>query len=137
LTGAPELFDTWLAALDLPEGAFAEVVVREPSYLQGLGTLLVEAHLDAWKDWLRWQVVRASAPYLTADVVEANFDFYGRTLTGTPELRARWKRGVSVVEGGLGEAVGRIYVERHFPESAKEAMDDLVAHLVEAYRRSI
>ncbi len=56
----------------------------------------------------------SSAPYLHAEVVQANFDFYGKTLTGTPELRARWKRGVSLVEGALGEAVGRIYVERHF-----------------------
>jgi putative endopeptidase len=69
--------------------------------------------------------------------VDENFGFYGRTLTGTPELRARWKRGVSLVEGALGEAVGRIYVERHFPPAAKEAMDDLVDHLVEAYRTSI
>jgi putative endopeptidase len=69
--------------------------------------------------------------------VNTNFDFYGKTLTGTPELRARWKRGVSLVEGALGESVGRIYVERHFPEAAKSAMDVLVAHLVEAYRRSI
>lgn len=71
------------------------------------------------------------------DFVETNFDFYGKTLTGTPELRARWKRGVSLVEGALGEAVGRIYVERHFPEAAKTAMDVLVANLVEAYRQSI
>ena len=69
--------------------------------------------------------------------MQANFDFYGKTLTGTPELRARWKRGVSLVEGALGEAVGRIYVERHFPPAAKTAMDVLVANLIEAYRDSI
>ncbi|MBC7760397.1 MAG: peptidase M13, partial [Candidatus Saccharibacteria bacterium] len=66
-----------------------------------------------------------------------NFDFYGRTLTGTPQLRDRWKRGVSLVEGAMGEAVGRIYVERHFPQGAKVAMDVLVGNLVEAYRQSI
>ncbi len=69
--------------------------------------------------------------------MQANFDFYGKTLTGTPELRARWKRGVSVVEGALGEAVGRIYVDRHFSPAAKTAMDALVANLVAAYRDSI
>ena len=82
-------------------------------------------------------MIRSSAAYLSSDFVEANFDFYGRTLTGTPQLRERWKRGVSLVEGAMGEAVGRIYVERHFPPAAKEAMDDLVANLVEAYRQSI
>jgi len=93
--------------------------------------------LAAWNDWLSWQVIRSNAAYLSQDFVDANFDFYGRTLTGTPELRARWKRGVSLVEGALGEAVGRIYVERHFPDAAKTAMDVLVANLVEAYRQSI
>ena len=128
---------TWLTALDVPAGSFAEVVVREPSFLEGLGALLTDDRLDAWRDWLSWQVIRSSAPYLHDEVVQANFDFYGRTLTGTPELRARWKRGVSLVEGAMGEAVGRIYVERHFSPAAKTAMDELVANLVAAYRQSI
>jgi putative endopeptidase len=136
-SGSGGLMATWLEALDVPAGSFAEVVVREPSFIGGVAGLLDDARLDAWRDWLRWQVIRSSAPYLHAEVVNANFDFYGKTLTGTPELRARWKRGVSVVEGAMGEAVGRIYVERHFSPSAKVAMDDLVAHLVDAYRESI
>lgn len=131
------LFDTWRDAMGVPPTAFAEVVVRQPSFLEGLAPLLDDEHLDAWCDWLRWQIIRSSSPYLHAEVVAANFDFYGKTLTGTPELRARWKRGVSVVEGSLGEAIGKVYVDRHFPAAAKVAMDDLVANLVEAYRRSI
>jgi putative endopeptidase len=103
----------------------------------GLGSLLTADRLDSWTDWLRWQLIRSSAPYLTKAFVEANFEFYGKTLTGTPELRARWKRGVSFVEGAMGEAVGRIYVERHFSPAAKTAMDALVAHLIDAYRNSI
>jgi putative endopeptidase len=133
---APVL-ESWLAAMGAPAAAFAEVVVRQPSFLEGLAPLLTEERLEAWRDWLRWQVIRSSAPYLHREVVEANFDFYGKTLTGTPELRARWKRGVSVVEGAMGFGVGRVYVERHFPQGAKVAMDDLVAHLVAAYRESI
>ena len=129
--------DSWLAALGVPERSFDEVVVRQPSFLTGLASVLRADNLDAWRDWLAWQVIRSNGAYLSSDFVEANFDFYGRTLTGTPELRARWKRGVSLVEGALGEAVGRIYVERHFPEEAKTAMDVLVANLVEAYRQSI
>jgi putative endopeptidase len=131
------LLDLWRDALGVPAASFAEVVVRQPSFIEGLSTLLEEGRLEAWRDWLRWQIIRGSAPYLHAEVVQANFDFYGKTLTGTPEVRVRWKRGVSVVEGALGEAIGRIYVERHFPAGAKVAMDDLVANLVEAYRRSI
>ncbi|MEO6115461.1 MAG: M13-type metalloendopeptidase [Pseudolysinimonas sp.] len=127
----------WLSGLDVPAGAFDEVVVREPSFVTGIGTLLTADRLDSWTDWLRWQLIRSSAPYLTQEVVEANFEFYGKTLTGTPELRARWKRGVSVVEGAMGEAVGRIYVERHFSPAAKTAMDALVARLIDAYRDSI
>ncbi|GAA3890950.1 M13 family metallopeptidase [Leifsonia kafniensis] len=129
--------DLWLTGIDAPAGAFTEVVVREPSFVAGLAELLTEPRLEAWQDWLRWQVIRSSAAYLSSDFVEANFDFYGRTLTGTPQIRDRWKRGVSLVEGALGEAVGRIYVDRHFKSSAKASMDVLVDYLVEAYRESI
>ena len=127
----------WRDAVQAPAGTFDEVVVREPSFVSGLAGLLVDERLPEWRDWLSWQVVRSFAAYLSSDFVEANFDFYGRTLTGTPVQRARWKRGVSFVEGAMGEAVGRIYVERHFAPAAKTAMDDLVANLVEAYRQSI
>ncbi|WP_104132920.1 M13 family metallopeptidase [Cryobacterium sp. M91] len=129
--------DLWLDGLDGPSGALTEVVVREPSYIVGLAATLTEDRLEAWQDWLRWQVIRSSAAYLSSEFVEANFDFYGRTLSGTPQLRERWKRGVSLVEGALGEAVGRIYVERHFKPSAKASMDVLVANLVAAYENSI
>lgn len=134
---APVDLAIWRDALGVPERAFAELVVRQPSFVEGLGRLFTADRLDAWKDWLAWQVVRSAAAYLSSEFVDANFDFYGRTLTGTPQIRERWKRGVSLVEGALGEAVGRIYVERHFPPQAKVAMDDLVANLVEAYRQSI
>ena len=136
LAGGVDL-DVWRDAVRAPGGAFDTVVVREPSFVTGLAGLLTADRLDAWRDWARWQVVRSSAAYLSSAFVEANFDFYGRTLSGTPVQRVRWKRGVSLVEGALGEAVGRIYVERHFSPTAKSAMDALVADLVEAYRQSI
>ncbi len=129
--------DLWLDGLGAPTGAFETVVVREPSFVEGLSELLVEDRLTAWRDWLRFQLIRSVAPYLHAEVVKTNFDFYGTTLTGQPEMRARWKRGVSLVEGAMGEAVGKVYVERHFSPTAKTAMDELVANLVEAYRQSI
>ncbi len=114
-----------------------ETVVRQPSFFEHLSAVLEEVPIEDWKPWLVTRVLRGAAPYLPAQVVEANFEFYGRTLSGTPELRARWKRGVSFVEGAVGEAVGREYVARHFPPEAKTEIDRLVANLIEAYRQSI
>ncbi len=132
-------FDWTAYVTNLGGGAdlLAESVVKEPSFFAHLSQLLTEVPIEDWRAWMLTRVLRSAAPYLTDDFVETNFDFYGRTLNGTPELRARWKRGVALVEGAMGEAVGREYVARHFPPRAKAQMDDLVAHLLEAYRRSI
>ena len=127
----------WRDAMGLQAVHTAELVVHQPSALAGIAALVTEDRLDAWRDWLAFHTVRSYASSLSDAFVQANFGFYGRALTGTPEIRARWKRGVSLVEGVLGEAVGRVYVERHFPPAAKAAMDELVADLIEAYGRSI
>ena len=82
-------------------------------------------------------MISGAAAYLTEAFVNQNFDFYAKTLSGTPELRVRWKRAITFVEGALGEAIGQIYVQRHFPEAAKVAMLELVDNLIEAYRISI
>ncbi|MFB8009743.1 M13 family metallopeptidase [Nocardia sp. NPDC056000] len=116
---------------------FAELVVRQPDYVRTFAQLWASESLDDWKAWAAWRVVKARAAYLTDDLVEESFDFYGRTLTGAPENRERWKRGVSVVQDLLGEAVGKLYVARHFPPAAKARMVELVENLQEAYRRSI
>ncbi|GAA1923194.1 M13 family metallopeptidase [Microbacterium aoyamense] len=117
--------------------AFAEVVVYQPSFIEALGPILTEERLEDWKAWLRFQIVHGAAAFLTDEIVQENFSFYGTQLTGVPVNRERWKRGVSLTEAALGEAIGRVYVERHFPPAAKEAMDELVANLIEAYRQSI
>jgi putative endopeptidase len=127
----------WLAALDPPDGAFGEIVLRQPSFSTGLASLLTDEHLPAWRDWLCWQVIHGAAGYLSDAFVQEDFAFYGRTLSGTPQLRERWKRGVALVEQAMGEAVGRVYVGRYFPPGSKERMDVLVANLLEAYRQSI
>ena len=127
----------WADAMGVPDGALAEIVVREPSFVSGVAALLDADLLDSWRSWMRFQVLRSFAPYLHDEIVATNFAFYGTTITGTPEIRERWKRGVSFVEGALGEAVGRVYVERHFPAESKTQMDELVVNLVEAYRNSI
>ena len=120
-----------------PHATLAEVCVRQPSFFEHLSTVLTETPIEVWRDWAYSRVLRMAAPYLPDAFVETHFDFYGRTLSGTPELRARWKRAVSFVEGAMGEAVGREYVARHFPPHAKAQMDELVANLLEAYRESI
>lgn len=119
------------------EQVLGEVIVRQPSFFEHLSDVLSQTPVEEWRSWLLAHVLRWAAPYLTDDFVETNFDFYGRTLNGTPQLRERWKRGVSLVEGALGEEVGQEYVARHFPPASKAMMDELVANLLAAYRTSI
>ena len=133
---APDFeWDAWVAGMKAPQDAFEQVIAGEPSFFTGLSDALCEVPLADWKSWLTWHVVSARAPYLTSELIEANFDFYGKTLSGVPQLRERWKRGVALVEGALGEVAGQLYVERHFPPHAKERMVALVDNLIEAYRR--
>lgn len=130
-------WDVYVTNLGGTSETIAEACVRQPSYLAHLSTVLDEVPVEDWKQWMLFHVLRSAAPYLTDEFVAVNFDFYGRTLNGTPELRARWKRGVALVEGAIGEAVGKEYVARHFPPESKAMMDELVANLIEAYRQSI
>jgi putative endopeptidase len=119
-----------------PEGAFDRMIVRQPTFASGMGEALREVDLEDWQSWLVWHVITSMAPVLPESLVNEDFDFYGRTLSGQPEIKERWKRGVEVVESGLGEAVGELYAAKWFPPEAKERMQQLVANLVEAFRRS-
>ncbi|TRZ73256.1 MAG: peptidase M13 [Streptomycetaceae bacterium] len=130
-------FDLYLQAGEIPSVVLDSVIVQQPPFFAGLSDILAHFDRDSWVAWLKWNVITGSAAYLSADLVNQNFSFYGKTLSGTPELRERWKRAVSLVEGSLGEAVGKVYVEQHFPIAAKVAMEKLVANLIEAYRVSI
>lgn len=139
-TLAPQLlFDTWATHAQVPTKAFESVVVCEPSFFQSVSELLGDfsSNQSAWISWLKLNLVSASAAFLTDEVVQQNFDFYAKTLSGTPQIRDRWKRGVSITQGALGEALGKIYVEKYFPAAAKSQMQLLVDNLLEAYRISI
>jgi putative endopeptidase len=127
----------WVRALGATTDAVAEVVVRQPDYLTAFAAAWSGEAFEDWKDWARWRLIHARAALLTDDLVAEDFSFYGRLLSGTEEIRDRWKRAVSLVEGLMGDAVGKLYVERHFPPDAKARMDELVANLREAYRVSI
>lgn len=124
----------WVGALG---AAPEEVVVRQPDYLTAFAALWSGEALEDWKLWLSWRVISSRASLLTDELVAENFAFYGKTLSGTEAIRDRWKRGVGLVESLMGDAVGKLYVERHFPPEAKTRMDELVANLREAYRVSI
>lgn len=114
-----------------------EVIVAQPSVLADLVELLQPSRLEQWRLWCRWSLVSALSPYLPDPLVQARFNFYGTVLQGIPQLKERWKRGVDLVERNLGEVVGKLYVERHFPPAAKDRMDELVANLLQAYHASI
>jgi predicted metalloendopeptidase len=113
------------------------VIVRQPSYFAGLAKLFDSVPLSTWQAYFKWHLIGSFAPYLDKTFVEQHFDFYGKTLRGIPEDRPRWKRGVELVEGSLGEALGRIYVGQHFPPRNKARMQELVRNLLSAYRQSI
>ncbi len=138
VTGSPGFnWIAWIKGLGASTESFAEIVVRQPSFVRAFASLWNSESLDDWRAWATWRVIHSRAPYLNSDVVDENFAFYGKTLTGTEENRERWKRGVSFVQDLLGEAVGKLYVERHFPADSKARMLELVENLQEAYRRNI
>ena len=128
---------TWFESAGIDADKRREIVVSTPDFFEGAAALLESESLSAWQEWLAMRVLSAAAPYLSSAFVDASFAFYGTTISGTPRNKDRWKRGVAVVEAALGEAVGQIYVARHFPESHKARMQTLVANLIEAYRESI
>ena len=130
-------WQAWNKGAQVPALVTEKVIVRQPSFFSGLGSMLNDFDGPRWRSWLMWQILSGGASYLNADIVNENFAFYGTTLSGVPQLRERWKRGVRLVEGALGEAVGQIYVEAHFPPAAKLAMEKLVDNLIEAYRVDI
>ena len=132
-------WDLWATSAGIPSIAFDDLNIHEPSFFSGISGMLsdFDARRDVWVSWLKWQLITSNAAYLTDDIVQQNFAFYGTTLSGTPQIRERWKRGVSLVQGSLGEAIGKVYVGLYFPEEAKKAMLKLVDYLTKAYELSI
>ena len=130
-------WELYLTDGEIPSIVLDSVIVQQPSFFEGLGAILASFDVEAWKAWLKWHIISGAAPYLSDDFTNENFSFFGKTLSGTPELRERWKRAVSMIEGSLGEAVGKVYVQKYFPAEAKARMENLVANLIEAYRVSI
>ena len=129
----PPLVRTLLGA----SGLSGKVVNMMPSFTSDLDGMLRRETLADWQLWAAWNILRSRAGVLSEEIGEANFEFYGKKLSGATEQRDRWKRGVGLAESLVGEDIGRSYVDKHFPPSSKEKMLELVEYLIAAYRSRI
>lgn len=125
----------WLATFGVQD--LETVVIQQPSYFEALGELVASASIETWREYFRLRLIDAYAPFLSDAFVDAHFQLHGRAVLGIDSNKPRWKRGVDLVEDKLGEALGKIYVEKHFPPRAKARMAEMIDNLIEAYRQSI
>jgi endothelin-converting enzyme/putative endopeptidase len=133
---APE-FDWPLLLKTSGYGAFPVVIMSNSTALTGLGKIFAATPVSTWQDWLKFRFAADHAGVLPKPFDDATFDFYGRTMAGQQEQRARWKRGIALVNGTMGEAVGEIYVARHYPPESQAKMAELIANLIAAYKERI
>jgi putative endopeptidase len=125
----------YLASFGLAQPGY--LVSISSDYFNALGGLIVETSVEDWQRYLRWQLINAEASLLTKAMDQSRFNFYRKTLSGVEQQLPDWQRAVGVVGRTLGELVGKVYVERHFPPEAKARMEALVANLIDAYRDSV
>jgi predicted metalloendopeptidase len=123
---------TYLAACGLEK--VPSIVIAQPEFFKGLDAMLKDRALSEWKTYLRWHVLRSSAPYMQGVVENEWFAFYGTTLRGQLEPEPRWQRGARMIDAGIGEALGQLYVERHFPPIAKERMAEMIENIKAVFR---
>jgi endothelin-converting enzyme/putative endopeptidase len=109
------------------------IIVANDTAIQKQSQLFAEVPIETWKEWTAFHLIRSYSNFLPKAFDQASFEFYGKTLSGQPQQRERWKRGLGVVNGALGEAVGQLYVQRHFPPSSKAQMEELVRNLRAAF----
>ncbi|GAA0788347.1 MULTISPECIES: M13 family metallopeptidase [Pseudomonadati] len=135
-TLAPDInWNGYLAALGGDKQA--DIIINQPSYIQGLNDVLKANDLATWKTYMTWQALTHAASNLSEALDTENFEFFSKTLNGQAEQEPRWKRGVTAVSNTLGEVVGKVYVKRHFVPEAKDRMEGLVENLRSAYGSSI
>lgn len=126
----------YLSALGV-DGKIDSVIVAQPSYISALNKILQETSLDTFKLYFKWHLLSSAAGQLPKAFADENFAFYGTALSGTPSQEVRWKRGVRLVDGSMGESLGRLYVKENFPAESKARMEKLVSNLLLAYKQSI
>jgi predicted metalloendopeptidase len=125
----------YIQKADIPQ--ITEIIVRQPTYLKQFNRVFAKYSVEDWKAYFTFKLVDGVAPLLHQELVDLHFDFHGKTLSGTESLSPRWKRAVNAVDGTIGEAVGKLYVQRHFKPEAKKRMVILVENLRKAYAERI
>jgi len=113
------------------------VIVSQPGYMKALQDILAENSVEEWKTYLKWDLFNSAAPSLTTDLERESWEFYSKTLGGAKEQRPRDERALGSVNGILGEALGKLYVEKHFPPQAKEKAQEMVSNILKAYENRI
>lgn len=116
-------------AMGVKDAYIQTMVVGQPSFVAGINELLATIKPEEYKAYLEWDVITSSTSYLSDEIAEANFDFFGKTLSGSKEMQPRWRRCTSQVERQMGEALGKMYAEKYFPQSSKDRMSKLVKNL--------
>ncbi|MBQ9312420.1 MAG: M13 family metallopeptidase [Bacteroidales bacterium] len=116
-------------AMGVKDAYIQQMVVGQPSFVAGMNEILSKIKPEEYKAYLEWDVITSAASYLSDEIAEANFDFFGKTLSGSKEMQPRWRRATSQVERQMGEALGKMYTEKYFPQSSKERMEKLVKNL--------
>lgn len=130
-------WEEWATSAHLPIDKVDTLNVSQPEFLEHATVLWAQTDLETLKLWMEHSLIDEYAMLLSSEFIEASFNFHGRALSGTEELRPRWKRGLSLVSSLLGEAMGEIWVSRHFPPDNKAIMDELVHSLLEAYHQAL
>ena len=128
-------WNTYLSGVGLKN--IDSVVVSQPKYMTSLETIFKENKVEDWKAYMRWSLLRSSASLLSSDIDEANFDFYGKTLTGALKQRPLEERALQVVNGATGEALGKLYVEKKFPAEAKAKAEKMIKNVFLAFENRI
>ena len=113
------------------------LVIEQPSYLTGFSTLLAATPLPVWKNYFRWHLLSEFSPYLSKSFVDQRFSFYGTSLSGVPQIKPRWRRGIDLLEQSIGEGLGRIYTAKYFPPESKARVEQMVHNLLAAYQADL
>ncbi len=130
-------WDGWLEASGIDTGLNEGLIVVTTDYVRSLDQIVADTSLDTWKTYFNWVALNARSQSLDEELDQQSFAFYGTVLSGTEAQLPMWRRAVNTVNATLGEVVGRVYVDKHFPPEAKERMDELVSNLIKAYEKSI
>jgi putative endopeptidase len=133
---APNL--NWKLYLDaIGVNPVSEVIVGQPEFFTRVNEMLASVPIEQWRVYLRWHLVHSTAEFLSSPLEKENFRFYSEVMRGTKQMQPRWKRAIGTIDGLMGEALGKLYVEKHFSPTAKKRMDELVKNILEVYRQRI